>query len=74
MRAQHGWAALIAGIAAWEITALRRNPDALLSRGMDAARARHPALNAACTLTVLITAGHLLRWLPASVDPFSLAS
>jgi hypothetical protein len=74
MRAQHGWAALITGVTAWEGAALRRDPDALLSRGIDRARARHPALNAACTLAVLVTALHLIRWLPASVDPFRIAS
>lgn len=73
MTAGKAWLTLITAITTWEIYALRTNPDRLLSRGMDAARASHPATNAACTVAVIITAAHLLRCIPSAVDPFRLA-
>ncbi|WP_422723085.1 DUF7427 family protein [Gordonia malaquae] len=53
---------------------LRRDPDTFLSRGIDRAPRTASALNVACTLAVLVTALHLIRWLPASADPFRIAS
>ncbi|MGB3602732.1 MAG: hypothetical protein WBA38_04170 [Gordonia sp. (in: high G+C Gram-positive bacteria)] len=74
MTAAHGWIGLIAAITAWEVFALRTNPDLLLSRGADRARAVHPAANIAVHAAVIATAGHLLRAWPDRIDPFALVS
>lgn len=73
MNATTGWATLIGGIAAYEYTCIRTgNPDALLSRGLDRARARHPMLNIACQGAVVATAAHLLRVVPPKYDIFAV--
>lgn len=73
MTATHGWIGLLFGITAWEVFALRTNPDRLLSRGMDAARAVHPVADITAHVVVIATAGHLLRRL-GPLDPFALVS
>lgn len=67
------WAALCCLITGYEVWALRTDPTRLLSRSLDRIRATHPAANAAVSATILVTAAHLLRWLPSAVDPFRLA-
>ena len=74
MSAERAWLTLIAVITIWEVHALRTNPDRLLSRGVDRIRARHRGLNLATHAVVLATAAHLLRLLPAHLDPYTRVS
>ena len=73
MRGEHAWAALIGAVTAWEVFALRTDPDRLLSRAVDRTRDRHPIVNAAVSVVIVATAGHLLRAL-GPYDPYSLVS
>lgn len=68
MTATRAWAALLSAITAYEILA----PDGhLLTEGVRAARAKHPALDAAVTSSIVITCLHLLDAL-GPTDPFKL--
>lgn len=69
MTATKAWAILLASITIHELTC---HPDHLLTAGIDRARAKHPALDAAITIAVAVTAGHLTRTIPPSIDPFRL--
>ncbi|AKJ72164.1 hypothetical protein GMA1_67 [Gordonia phage GMA1] len=69
------WWCLIGGVAAWEIYALRTDPERLLSRALDRGRSTHPVANVACRAAVIATALHLCRAYPkryARYDPFAL--
>lgn len=67
------WLAGITGVTAYEVWALRHNPDQLLSRALDRARATHPVANAAILAAIAATAGHLTRIVPPELDIFTLA-
>lgn len=60
---------LLVAVVAYEVAA---RDEQLLSRGVDRARAKHPALDAAITSAIVVTAGHLLRVWPARLDPFGM--
>lgn len=69
----HAWAALIAGIAAYEYACITtNNHHALLSRTLDRARQRHPVVNVACIAAIAATAGHLTRIVPEQFDVYAL--
>lgn len=68
MTAGHAWAVLAVGVSAYEVCC---RPGELLSHGVDRARARHPLADVAVHAAVLVTAAHLLRWLPPKVDPYT---
>lgn len=68
------WITLVGGVIAYETWALRNNPDLLLSRCMDRMRATHPAANIAAHLIIGTTALHLVRRIPAALDPYSRCS
>ena len=69
MSARDAWSVLLAAVIGYEVAA---GEEELLSRGVDRARAKSPAANAAVTGAVVVTALHLLRWIPHGVDPFRL--
>lgn len=73
MTGKHAWIVLVASIAAWEIHALRNNPDDLLSRALDDMRATHPVANAAILGAIAATSLHLARAIPPRMDIFTLA-
>lgn len=62
----YGWLALAAGVAVFEVWA---EEDELLSRAAARYKQRAPLT---VTGVVLVTAAHLLDWLPHSVDPYSI--
>lgn len=64
--ADKAWLALVVGILVYEIAA---PAGELMSEGMDRYRARHPWL---ATSAIVITAAHLLRLMPARLDPYRL--
>ena len=69
MRAgDRAWAAIAAGVSAYEIAALLRGWD-LLSEAVDSYRARRPVV---VHLAVGYLALHLLRRWPARADPLAL--
>lgn len=68
------WITLVGGVIAYETWALLRSPDMLLSRCMDRLRARHTAYNIAAHLIIGTTALHLVRRIPAAMDPYSRCS
>lgn len=74
MTAGRAWTLLIATVTAWELYALRRDPDLLLSRGMDRARAAHPITNTACRTAIIATALHLARLIPPHLDIYRAVS
>ncbi|MEV6219782.1 hypothetical protein [Nocardia sp. NPDC051833] len=63
--AGHLWLALAGVVTALEVIA----PDGeLLSEGVDRGMERHPLLVRAA---IIMTAAHLLNWLPERLDPFA---
>lgn len=63
--AGHLWLTLAGTVTLLEVIA----PDGqLLSEGVDRGLERHPVLVRAA---ILITAAHLLNWLPERLDPFA---
>lgn len=73
MTGSHAWCLLIASIAAYEVYAIRTDPDQLLSRSLDRARATHPVANVAILAAIAATSAHLARIVPPRMDVFTLA-
>lgn len=69
MTAPRAWAVLLSAVMVYEITT---TDDELLSRGVDRARALHPVVNAGVCTAIAVTALHLTRCLPHTLDPFEL--
>ena len=72
-----GETAVIAGltaITAWEIAALRHDPDALISRAVDRIRGRHPIIDVTVRAAIVATALHLGRLIPRSLDVYRVCS
>ncbi|AUH68503.1 MULTISPECIES: DUF7427 family protein [Gordonia] len=68
-------AALIGSVIGYEAWCIRTgHHDALLSRTVDRLRARHIAIDIAAHLIIGTTALHLVRRLPAALDPYSRCS
>jgi hypothetical protein len=67
--AARAWLILLAAVSVYE---LRAADDQLLTRAVDRARATHPAVNAGVCAAITVTALHLLRVIPAPLDPFRL--
>jgi hypothetical protein len=63
-QADYGWLAVAAVVVAAEVTA---GPGEMLSHGAARYKAAHPVLT---TSVVVVTAAHLLEWLPQNVDPY----
>ena len=72
MNGSRAWWVLVGGIAAYEIHALHTDPDQLLSRALDRARASHPVANIAVLATIAATSAHLARIVPPRIDVFAL--
>lgn len=70
MRARYAWPALIGAVTVYEIVA---DDHELLTAAVRRARDRHPAIDAAVTSSIVITALHLLDAL-GPLDPFRLLS
>lgn len=66
------WWYLVGSIAAYETWALRTDPEQLLSRALDRARATHPVANVAVLAAIAATSAHLARIVPARMDVFAL--
>lgn len=63
-QSDYGWLAVLAVVAAAEVSAC---PGQMLSHAMVRYKAAHPVV---VTAVVLTTAAHLLEWIPPPVDPF----
>ncbi|WP_336818977.1 DUF7427 family protein [Gordonia sp. MMO-8] len=72
MSGGRAWWCLIGGVAAWEIYALRTDPERLLSRALDRGRATHPVANVAVLAAIAATSLHLARVVPSRFDVFAL--
>lgn len=66
--AEKAWLALAAGVIGYEIFA---EEGELMSEAVDRWLMKHPAVT---TLGVVVTAMHLLNWIPKPIDPFHLLS
>ena len=73
MRGETAIAVGLAAVTAWEIAALRHDPDALISRAVDRIRGRHPVIDITVRAAIIATAGHLCRLVPRELDVFTLA-
>ena len=62
------WAVIGLSVAAYEALV---DEEQLLSRGVDRARALHPAVNVVVSGAIVVTAAHLLRTIPPKLDPYS---
>lgn len=71
MTAGRAWAALIATITCYEVWAIRRSPEQLLTRGVRRARSRNELCKVAVNVTIAATFLHLLDVL-GKADPFRL--
>lgn len=61
------WTAVAAGVLSYELAASRREHEwELLSEAVDRYRRRHPILTNG---SILVLAAHLMRLLPARLDP-----
>lgn len=69
MTGKQAWAVMGVGILAYEVYAVRQDPEQLLSRIVDEWLVSHPVLTRAIIASVAL---HLLNLAPRAVDPLHL--